>query len=314
MDQINSERLIHGYFVVAFFGVGLAGLSLARFSSETGENQVMSINWFVPIAASVFLVLVLGLLISAAGLGGLDDLTRGVLRGVGTAGFWIIRPILLGVGFIAGLLVAAGNWVSGMFGGGDLSGLIEAQARLEEFHENMVEESEGGGPPNALFAALRWSGVTLGVLVASFVLYRLFRARRFLRSAREVEETRESLFSWKKTNDDLSAFLGAWWASLTSSAGVGRKGSQQPATPREFYHGLLGLAERVGRPRRDWETPKEHQRTLIGLLPADPVARIVDRFQSSHYGRSDLAPQEVERLNRDWTALNEFMREQQDTF
>ena len=61
----------------------------------------------------------------------------------------------------------------------------------------------------------------------------------------------------------------------------------------------MGLASRLGRPRRDWETPNEHQRLLWGLLPTDPVYRIVQRFQRAHYGREEPGDQGLEDLRED---------------
>ena len=87
----------------------------------------------------------------------------------------------------------------------------------------------------------------------------------------------------------------------------GSERGREPSTPREFYHGFLRLAARLGRPRREWETPNEHQRGLWGLLPTDPVYRIVQRFQRSHYGRHEADDTGLEGLREDWTELNEFV-------
>ena len=69
--------------------------SLARFSSESGETHVMSREWVMPIVVSIAVVILLGLFISAIGLGGLDDVTRQALKFGGEAGFWVLRPIVL---------------------------------------------------------------------------------------------------------------------------------------------------------------------------------------------------------------------------
>ena len=74
---------------------------------------------------------------------------------------------------------------------------------------------------------------------------------------------------------------------------------------------LLRLASRLGRPRRDWETPNEHQRGIWGLLPTDPVYRVVQRFQRSHYGPETSDPGGVEDLRKDWQEINEFMEQEE---
>ena len=307
VDSMIEERVVSGFLVVGFFAVGLLGLSLARFSSESGETHVMSREWVMPIVVSIAVVILLGLFISAIGLGGLDDVTRQALKFGGEAGFWVLRPILLLIGLVAGLLVGFGNWLSGMFGGGDFEALINAQAQLDEFHQGLRERSEERELSTALFSILKWTALAVAVLILGWLVYRLFRSRRFMTRGGDVDETRESLFTWSRANDDLSGMVAGWWHKMFPVQERGPDGGKEPATPREVYHGLLGLAARLGRPRSDWDTPNEHQRGLWGILPADPVYRIVQRFQRSHYGGHEQDDTGLESLREDWTEINEFV-------
>ncbi len=307
VDSLVEEQVVNGFLVVGFFAVGLLGLSLARFSSESGETHVMSREWLMPIVVSIAAVVFLGLMISAIGLGGLDDVTRGLLRFGGTAGFWVLRPVLLLMGLFAGVIVGLANWLSGMFGGGDFTGLLNAQEQLDEFHRRLREQSEEKEASTALITALKWFALAVASSIAGWVIYRLFRSRRFMSREGDVEETRESLFTWRRANDDVSGMLAAWWKRMFPVQDNKSDGGKEPASPREFYHGFLGLAARLGRPRRDWETPNEHQRGLWGLLPTDPVYRIVQRFQRSHYGRSESDDTSLEGLRQDWKEINEFV-------
>ena len=311
VDSLSPVAVVNGFLVVGYFAVGLASLALARFSFESGDGTGMSTDWFIAVFVSVGGVLALALAVSAAGVGGLGDLTRQLVSAIGEAGLWLLKPVFLLLGVFASALVTIGNWLSGFFGGGNLDGLVEAQQRLAEFHQSLQEEAQDGGPPVALLTALKWLAFFVTATVAAWLLYKLFRARRFLARSGAVTETRESSFSWKQVNDDVTGFLGDWWANLWAvRPGTGRRRGE-PGNPREFYHGLLRLAERVGQPREEWQTPREHQRTLVGLLPADPVGRIVDDFQAYHYGNWELEPGVVERLSEAWRELNTFLREQQ---
>ena len=307
LDSMVEGRAVSGFLVVGFFAVGLLGLSLARFSSESGETHAMSGEWVMPIVVSVAAVLLLGLVISGIGLGGLDDVTRGALRFGGTAGFWVLRPVFLLLGLLAAGLVEVGNWLTGLFGGGEFTGLTEAKARLDEFHRGLNEQADEKERSIALVTALKWFALIVVASIAGGLIYLFFCSRRFGDREGDVEESRVSLFTWGRANDDLSGMLLAWWQKLFPVQERAPDGGKEPATPREYYHGLLGLAARLGRPRRGWETPNEHQRGLWDILPSDPVYRIVQRFQRSHYGRDEQDDTAPEGLRNDWTELNEFV-------
>ena len=305
IDAIIPGRIVSGFLVLGFFAVGLPGMALARFSAEGGERREMPSQWVWPIAACVGVVLALGLLISGLGLGGLDDVSRVVFSFVGKVGLEILEPVLMLIGLLAGALVGVGNWLAGMFGGGDMEGLLEAQRRINQFHESLREvESESGG--NALFTVLQWTAAMLGAAAAAGAVYWLFRNRRHRGSEGEVVETRESLFSLRRAGEDVSGAIGGLFPRWPGS----RKRSRIFHSPRDYYHALLEQAGRAGRPKEEWETPREHQRGLSGVLPADPVANIVDEFQAVHYGASDASPEQMQSLEDDRVALEEFLREQ----
>ena len=307
IDSLGSAGIVNGFLIVGFFGAALVGLSLARFSLESGGSQVMSMNWWLSIGVSTAVVLILGLLVSAAALGGLDDVTRLALRTVHTIGFWVLRPVLLALGYLVGLLVGLGNWISSMFGGGELEGLQQRLDEILQFNETMREESGNGGFPGALASLLRWMGFLVGAGLAGWLLYRLLGIRRLRQQPGEVEETRESLFSWSRANQDLTSMIGDWWSRLVTVGDRGRKAPLEPSNPQEFYYGLLTLAEGLDHPRQNWQTPKEHERTLGEVLPMSHVTPIVDSFQSAHYGQLEANEAEVEELRREWASITEFL-------
>lgn len=312
IDSFTPADVVNGVLVLAFFGIGLAGLSLARFSWEASDPQSMSRDWLIPIGVSVGGVLLLALMVSLLGMWGLDELTRSILKMVGTAGLWVLKPLLLGLGFVAAALVAVGNWLTSFFGGGDLSGLESAQEGLRQFHESL-EDVDQTGPPRLLIALLKGAAFLAAVTLGGWILFRIFRFRKLWQESLEVEETRESLFSWERANRDLASLLNGWWAGLMPGA-KGKAGQRpEPQDPRELYHNFLILAEESGHPKAPAETPKEHQRNLGWTLPPEPVARIVDGFQLTHYGNTQVAQREMERLLHDWSGLRQYAAERQQT-
>ena len=304
IDAVSDGRIVSGFLVLGFFAVGLPGMALARFSADGGEQREMPSQWVWPIVACVGGILALGLLISGLGLGGLDDVSRVVVSFVGRVAFEILEPVLLLIGLLAGALVSVGNWISGIFGGGDIDGLIEAQRRMDQFHQSL-REAEGESGNNVLLAILQWAAAVLGTAAAVGAVYWMFRNRRRGGSQSEVVETRESLFSLKRVGNDVSETIGGLFPGWLGS----RRRARIYNSPRDYYHALLEQAGRAGRPKDDWETPREHQRGLAGVLPANPVAHIVDEFQSAHYGAAILNPELLERLEEDRLALEEFLRQ-----
>jgi hypothetical protein len=305
VNSFTGAKVVSGFLVISFFGVGLAGMALARFTSESGGDLGMSRQWFLAIGASIGAVLLVGVAISALGLGGLDDVTRAILRVVGTVGTWVLRPIIIVSGYLVSLLVDLGHWLTRVLGGGDLSSLERAQEEIRQFHESLQKDGRGAGPPAALLTALKGLAFLVAASLAGWVVFRVFRFRGLRRALSEVQETRESLFTWTGASQDLSSLLGEWWNNLVkASEGEGPRRAA-PRDPREVYHALLELAQRLGQPRREWQTPREHQGALVQVLPAEPVGRIVTDFQLVHYGQGRVDDAEMERLLQAWAALSQ---------
>ena len=305
VDAISPHKVVGSFLILGYFAVGLVGLSMARFAAEAGESQTMSKDWLLPIGATVGGVLLLVLVISGVGLGGLDDVTRSIFGFVGKVGLWILKPVFLGLGYLAAGLAALLDWLVRVFGGGDFSQFDEAQRQIQEFHESLAEQ-EQRGPPAWLVALLKWSAFLLVSTVVAWVLFRLFRYRRMLRMGSEVEEIRESLFSWERANQDLTSMMAGWWNNLVRSANSENRPQSEPGDPRELYHRFLGLSADIGAPKGEGQTPKEHEAGLEQLLPPQPVDNIVNGFQSAHYGRWVADEAQMRELLNDWVGIQQY--------
>ena len=177
IDAATEGRIVNGFFIIGFFAVGLLGMALARFSADGGEDRELPRQWIWPIFACVAGVLLLGLLISGLGMGGLDDVSRAVGGLIGAVGLRILEPLLMLVGLLAGALVSAGNWLSQLMGGGDFEGLLEARRRIDDFHDSL-REAESDAEGNLLLVTLQWVAAAFGALAAVGIVYWLFRNRR----------------------------------------------------------------------------------------------------------------------------------------
>ena len=283
-DALLDADIIRLPVLLAYFAIGLGGLALSRFTVDAGVGRI-SRGWVLAILGSIGLVLLLALIMAAAGVGGLDDVARAVVRGIAVLGLWTLRPVLLLLGLVAAGLVAIGNWVSGLFGGGDLSGLELARLQIEEFHESL-REVEGDGPPNVILTVIKWLAFLAAVFLAGWILFRLFRRRRLTGGNYAEGETRESTFTLQAAGQDVADALSGWfnWA-----AGLARR-RPPPANPREIYHRMLEVARAVGFGRRESQTPHEHRREANQALPDPPMGRIVGGFQRYYYGPQPNEP------------------------
>ena len=283
-DPLMPADIIRLPVLVLYFAVGLGGLALSRFAIDSGVSQI-SRRWLMAIVVSIGAVLLLSLILGAIGVGGLDQLAKAVVRGIGFLGLWTLRPILLLLGLLAAGLVAVGNWISSFFGGGDLSGLELARLQIEEFHESL-REVEGDGPPNVILTVIKWLAFLLAVSLVGWVLFRMFRRRRLAGNDYADAETRESTFTLQAAGQDVADTFASWfnWAANLS------RRRPPPTNPREVYHRMLDIARAVGFARRSWQTPQEHRQQANQALPDPPVARIVGEFQRYHYGPQPSNP------------------------
>ena len=276
-DPLMEARIVRLPALLLYFAIGLAGLAVSRFAAEGGG--LMNRGWMAAILAGVGGVLALALVLGALGIGGLDDAARAIMRGIAFLGLWTLRPILLLLGLLAAGLVAIGNWVSGLFGGGDLSGLELARLQIEEFHESL-RDVEGDGPPSVILTVIKWVAFLAALSLAGWALFRMFRRRRLTGGNYAEGELRESIFTWQGAGQDVTDTLAGWMNRVSNM----RRRRPPPVTPREVYHRMLEVASTLGFPRRRWQTPQEHRQDVSATLPDPPVSRIVSRFQRYYYG------------------------------
>ena len=277
-NPLMDARIISLPMLTLYFAIGLAGLALCRFAAEGGVGR-MNRGWMLAIIVSIGVVLCLAIILGAAGVGGLDDVARAIVRGVAFLGLWTLRPMLLLLGLLAAGLVALGNWVSSFFGGGDLSGLEMARLQIQEFHESL-REVDAEGPPNVILTLIKWLAFMVAVSVAGWALFRMFRRRRLTGGNYAEGETRESTFTLQGAGQDVADALAGW----VGRVGNLRRRRPPPTNPREVYHRMLEIARTVGFPRRTGQTPQEHRKDANQALPDPPIGRIVGSFQRYYYG------------------------------
>jgi len=99
-DALLDASIIRLPVLFMFFAIGLGGMALSRFAVDSGVGRI-SRGWLLAIVTSIGAVLLIALILGAAGVGGLDEAARAIVRGIAFLGLWTLRPILLLLGLLA---------------------------------------------------------------------------------------------------------------------------------------------------------------------------------------------------------------------
>lgn len=157
--------------------------------------------------------------------------------------------------------------------------------------------------PEWLGPAIVWAVVILGILLAlSLGRRRLYRAR--LRGAveTEAEAADASLFDMLRLalRQGLQEALEPFSRRLR-----GAQRARAAARIRQIYAELLDLAEALGRPRQEWQTPLEYIPALAGLFPEEweEIRQITAAYLKVRYGELPETQAEVDAVEAAWRRL-----------
>ena len=286
-------------YILFFFSAGLAGLSLARFSGQPSDYQISLKSWLIPICSSVAIVILVGLIIAGLGISGIDESLRFLLKLLGGLAEWLLRPLLLGLGFIASGLIIFGTWLSNLFGGGNLDGLEFALGHTQDLYESL-DESREDNSNRFLITCLKIAALCSFGIVSGWCLFKVFRFKRHWSNQSQSETSRESFLTTKLISNDIKSMLHHVLNKAIPLPNNRRSYIRDPKNAREVYYQFLILTKELGHPRNPWQSPKEHQTNLADLLPIEPVTKIVSEFQDVHYGNPYLEISDMDTLLHNW--------------
>ena len=286
-------------YILFFFSAGLAGLSLARFSGQPSDYQISLKSWLIPICSSVAIVILVGLIIAGLGISGIDESLRFLLKLLGGLAEWLLRPLLLGLGFIASGLIIFGTWLSNLFGGGNLDGLEFALGHTQDLYESL-DESREDNSNRFLITCLKIAALGSFGIVSGWCLFKVFRFKRHWSNQSQSETSRESFLTTKLISNDIKSMLHHVLNKAIPLPNNRRSYIRDPKNAREVYYQFLILTKELGHPRNPGQSPKEHQTNLADLLPIEPVTKIVSEFQDVHYGNPYLEISDMDTLLHNW--------------
>jgi hypothetical protein len=173
-----------------------------------------------------------------------------------------------------------------------------------------------------------WLGVTLKWLVAAiiigvviFILARSISRYRAKKAREDVDETSESLFSWKNLRDDLKEFLNS----------MGNRFKRKPGAPvssfdpnaagrmdiREIFKHLQWEGHKSGITRRRYETAAEYTRRLERAVPdsvdaiqpaRESISSIKEMYETVRYGEENPPEPQVDKANSLWQTVKNMLR------
>ncbi len=307
-----------GYFMI-LVAVALVGLALARLAEilrrvrrAGAEGPGLGGPWLLTLGATVLGLL--GAAVAAAFLLLREPPTpvRTALGLMGDILLTVLFVLLLPLGLLAELLVLTlGPLVRRVWEQLQLPTLIQSG--------EAPHQTPGGGVellPPAVIQGLQWLAVA-AVLGLGLVLIALAVGRaRQRRAETDVEELRQSLWSWS----GLAAGLMARLRALTGRLRRPRREptaadlftSPEARTVREVYRQFLGLMAGLGRPRRADETPLEFLgRVRPDLEPVVPEAEELTRaYLLVRYGERPLPRPATGRIREGWVKIRRDLSRQ----
>jgi hypothetical protein len=314
-----------GLYVAGFFFCGLVALALTNIKNiqkEIAEKEGVSYSakrrWLIIIIAVVVCVVLIG--IGVAGIFSPDFLfqisrimntaAELLLKGLG----YLIFPLVYlanGLTYLIKLLIA---WVN--------HGQEVEPFQMPGFPEipQRTQDTIQSFPP-AVILALKWGLFAIVLATVVFLLVKaIYRYRPSAESKDEVEETNESLWSWRGFWSDFRLFFNFLFArfrkkklELTAEdlafARLDERESDTSLDIREIYRRLLWKTAKIQKPRRKYETPYEYAQRLGQAMPeADSqLSELTGLYIDVRYGNLPPEEKQVDQANDLWHILRTFL-------
>lgn len=313
--KIPSPGADIGINVIAFFFFGLLAIAIShlynmRRAMPKEEAKLTSVWRWLPVMLGVIggMILIGFGVASAMSPDFIDAISRGanvVLGFLGKVLEYISIPFI----YIAQGIIMAIAWFLRLFAG-------EQQQQQGDMSGNMTpnwEQNESVQLPEAAIAAIKWTVLAIVIALVIFFLARAIARYRARHAQEDVDEVRESIFSWRNFRDDLKEMF----RSL-------RRKPKPPKAPeyqydeddvkqldvREIYRHMQWEAGRSGIPRRRHETAEEYARRIRQFVPdgTKPLGNLTHMYENVRYGEEMPSVDKKKDANNLWQALRGMIR------
>jgi hypothetical protein len=302
-----------GVNVIAFFFFGLLALAISHLynmrrampKEEAGRTSVW--RWLPVILGVIGIMILIGFgVASLFSPDFIDVIGKGFQAIFGFLGKileYIVWPFI----WIGQGLVYVFKWLLMLLSGG-------SQEQTPTSDNTTMPYTQTGGIAEfspLVASIIKWAFLAVLIAVVVFLLAKAISRYRARHAKEEIDEVRESLFSWQGLRDDLKEFF--------SSFGRRRKPEQEPELHlteetgrldiREIYRHMQWEAGRSGIPRRRHETTEEYARRIRGIVPdsARPLSSLTHMYENVRYGEEMVSVDKETRANGLWQNLKEMI-------
>jgi len=316
-----------GIFIAGFFFCGLTALALANLSVirtryKTGPGSEAKTGRWLPVVFGVISGIVLvGVSIYSAFSSQILAFLGRVVSQLADWLYQLLYYVFYAVGFLVAGLYYVWQFIVNLFTGGKTPDFQQTMNGVAP--EKLLEENGGGLPATALLA-IKWTFFVLIASVLIFLLYRSVKRYRSARKADDVAEEDESLWSWSGFKADLKLFLSNIFKRFRSKQNGIQPHVVKPATTysfdpkhlsiREIFRRLIAGAAYISVSRQRYETPNEFSYRLGRALPNGKgvVEELTSMYVHERYG--DVTPdgKDVELANGLWAKMESIFSERND--
>jgi hypothetical protein len=301
--------------VIAFFFFGLISIAIShlyqmRAGMPKEEASLTSVWRWLPVMLGVIGgVVLIGIAIASILTPGFFDnvghLSSVILGGLSYVAKWVLYPI----GYAAEGIMAVIKWLVNLLKNKNIAPVDQTDNISGPFYNE---------PATHQFSSMwgtmiKWTLVGIILVVVCIILIRTVSRSRAKRRQEDIDEERESIFSWKGLGADLKSWLGM----------LGDRFRRHPtAAPydltendhmdiRTIYRHMQFEAGNVGVVRQLHETADEFAERLHKRAPdaAPPVDDLTQMYKDVRYGKDvKMDAEQTVKANSKWQQLKERLK------
>ncbi len=321
--QIIQQQAIPA--VLTFFFFSLLALSLSRLEAareearrREGKSLGFSRDWLLVAIGAIVAIVLLGFLVTSIFSFDLAARMLGSLLRVADLVMIPVFLFFLVIGFFLQYIIYFIQFLLALFHVVP-EPMAPGSPEVSADEETLRKTAEANIPP-AIIQAIEWLilAAIVGLVLYIFVMA-IIRLRRGDRKD-DVEEIRESLWSWQTFLDDVKVWLRSLWLRL---GGRRRKATGAVVHPqrsdpqylvslsiRQIYQSLLSNAPHLGFPKGLDETPYEYLRVVEAALPSgrEDLLTITEAYVKARYSGQPAMASEFQVADMAWARVQAEFR------